>query len=105
MKRTSHFIRLVRGALAFAAAVAASQSARATNLLTNPGFEQPQVNTPGNNFPATLPGWTLHTNTVPCENGHNVVRGGAVYDGGPDNAVEGAQYYDICGAAGYLSQS
>jgi hypothetical protein len=103
MKRTPHSICLVLAGLALAEPVI--DSAHAINLLTNPGFEQPQVTTPGNNFPATLPGWTLQTTTAPCENGHNVVRAGPAYDGGPDNAVEGTQYYDICGAAGYLSQN
>lgn len=103
MKRTLHPISLVLAGLA--AAATAMPSARAGNLLTNPGFEQPQMASAGNNFPATLPGWTLQAAAPPCENGHNVVRGGAAYTGGPDNAVEGLQYYDICGAAGWLAQT
>src|SRR6478736_4034540 len=103
MKSTPYPASLLLAGLTFAAA--GVESTRAANLLTNPGFEQPQVAAAGNNFPATLPGWTLQTVVTPCENGHNVVRGGAAYDGGPDNAVEGMQYYDICGAAGYIRQT
>src|SRR6187402_3459200 len=101
MKRLLSFM-----SAALVAAIFSASSARALNLLTNPGFEQPPMSTPGNNFPATLPGWTLTAATAPCENGHNIVLAGVdPYAGGPDRAVEGLQYYDICGAAGYLSQS
>src|SRR5688572_13434783 len=75
------------------------------NVLVNPGFEEPLATIRGDNFPGDLPGWTLHTLSPPCADGHNVVLAdGSPYEGGPDSAVEGYQYYDICGAAGYLEQ-
>jgi len=76
----------------------------AANVIVNGGFEDPVVGVPGNNFPATVPSWTVVPSVAPCEMGHNIVLASGGYGGGPDLAVDGNQYYDICGAAGYVWQ-
>ena len=78
---------------------------QAANVILNSGFEDPIVGSPGNNFPGSVPNWTVFTFALPCGSGHNIILAGAGYSGGPDVAVDGNQYYDICGAAGYIYQS
>ncbi len=72
--------------------------------MLNSGFEDPVGGSPGNNFPASVPNWVVVPSAAPCFSGHNVVLASAGYSGGPDIAADGSQYYDICGAAGYVWQ-
>src|SRR5687767_15237567 len=76
------------------------------NVIVNGGFEEPVAGAQGNNFPASVPNWevVLNPGSAPCGSGHNIILAHAGYGGGPDVAVDGTQYYDICGAAGYVMQ-
>lgn len=79
----------------------------AANVILNGGFEDPVVGVAGNNFVNDVTNWNLvlDAGSAPCGVGHNVILASAGYGGGPDLAVDGTQYYDICGAAGYVWQA
>ncbi len=104
MKLRTNFKSVVVTGIALAAP--ALSPLMAANVILNGGFEDPVVGAAGNNFPPSVPNWTVIVNpgSAPCGSGHNIVLTGPPYDGGPDVAVDGTQYYDICGAAGYLMQ-
>jgi len=104
MKLRIEFKSVLVVAISFAAP--ALSPLMAANVILNGGFEDPVVGAQGNNFPPSVPNWevVLNPGSAPCGSGHNIVLGHAGYGGGPDAAVEGTQYYDICGAAGYIWQ-
>lgn len=104
MKRRLGINSVILAGIAFGIAIAFP--ATAANVIINGGFEDPVVGAPGNNFPGSVPDWNLvlDAGAAPCGSGHNIILASAGYGGGPDAAVDGSQYYDICGAAGYIWQ-
>jgi len=74
-----------------------------TNILANPSFESPVVNTTnGNNLVgSSWGGWTTQGGA-----GLNIIRvNGSNYLSGADNAAQGTQYVDIAGASDYPIQT
>jgi choice-of-anchor C domain-containing protein len=93
-------MRLRSAVLAIAVSAAAVSGARASNLLTNGGFESPAVGQPGSFINETgtgVTGWTVTTNNV------DVVSGG----GSNPAAFEGSQFLDLVGtgSTGGIAQS
>ena len=100
-------VGLFRWALACLAVIcAASAPAAAQELLANRSFEAPVVPANGNNFYATLTGWTVTPDTVqplPV----NIVKAFAGYAGNPTVTPTGggAQYFDVNATSGTLRQT
>lgn len=83
--------------------------AAAQELLSNPSFEAAVTPTPvnGNNFYATIPGWTV-TNVTPARPlPVNLIRPHAGYANNPTATPTGggSLYFDVNGAAGSLIQT
>jgi hypothetical protein len=68
------------------------------NVLLNHSFEAPVQPNLGNNVGAALLNWTLVGGPGTDK---NIVRvNGSPYSGGPDNAHDGNQYFDVAHGAG-----
>ena len=99
------------GAIAVAVAVAvvilACQPARAQELLANGSFESPVAPSNGNNFYATIPGWTITNLTSAQSTPFNIILAYAGYPDSPTTTPTdgGAQYVDVVNASGYFNQS
>ena len=92
---------------AIALVILVCPAARAQELLTNGSFESPVAPSNGNNFYATIPGWTVTNLTSAQSTPFNIVLAYAGYTSGPTTTPTGggAQYVEIVNASGYFNQS
>jgi len=97
------FFRFIFYSLSIFLFVSKTNAQCLTNILNNPSFESPVVNTiNGNNLVgSSWSGWNSQGGA-----GMNIIRvNGSNYISGADNAAHGTQYLDIAGASDYPIQT
>jgi hypothetical protein len=100
-------MRLFRFILALVCAALCGSPAFAQELLANRSFEAPVVPNNGNNFYASIAGWSI-TNVTPANaSPWNVIRPWSGYSGNPTATPVGGgiQYLDVNAASGRIFQS